>query len=89
VIGDEYRPLVQLTPVELDTLKALAAGLTVREVAQARYVSVDTVKSQRRQLYEKLDTSNGSLAIARGYCWGLLDPDVPPELAFEQNARYG
>jgi DNA-binding CsgD family transcriptional regulator len=80
--------LFRLTSIELDTLKQLAAGLTVPQAAKLRWVSIDTVKTQRRRLYAKMDVPNGYLAVARGYHWGILDPDVPPELALEQHKRY-
>lgn len=63
-----------LTKRETDVLHALAKGLTREEISQNLYISVNTVKSVLRSIYNKLDANNRAdavaLAIARGYIPG-------------------
>ena len=52
------RPGPALTIVEGDVAAAAAAGLSVREIAEERSVSVNTVKFHLKAAYEKLGVSN-------------------------------
>ncbi|MFV0400687.1 MAG: LuxR C-terminal-related transcriptional regulator [Oscillospiraceae bacterium] len=60
-----------LTKREMEVLTALSRGLTREEIASAQYVSVNTVKTFIRSIYNKLDAANRaeavSVAISRGY----------------------
>ncbi|MDL2294205.1 LuxR C-terminal-related transcriptional regulator [Ruminococcaceae bacterium OttesenSCG-928-D13] len=60
-----------LTKREMEILKALSMGLTREEIAAMHFVSVNTVKTFIRSIYNKLDAANRaeavSIAIARGY----------------------
>jgi LuxR family maltose regulon positive regulatory protein len=60
-----------LTPRELDILRALAMGMTREEIAAQQFISVNTVKTFIRNIYNKLDAANRaeavSIAISRGY----------------------
>lgn len=66
-----------LTKREMEILTALSQGLTREEIAGIQYVSVNTVKTFIRSIYNKLNVSNRaeaiSIAIARGY----IDISVP------------
>jgi LuxR family maltose regulon positive regulatory protein len=64
--------LVRLTPREREVLVALAQGSSVDEIAARMFVSRNTVKTQIRGLYRKLDVSNRSEAVAAGHLLGLL-----------------
>jgi LuxR family maltose regulon positive regulatory protein len=64
--------LVRLTPREREVLVALAHGSSVDEIAARLFVSRNTIKSQTRGLYRKLDASNRSEAVAAGHVLGLL-----------------
>jgi LuxR family maltose regulon positive regulatory protein len=64
--------LVRLTPREREVLVALAQGSSVDEIAARLFVSRNTVKTQTRGLYRKLDASNRSEAVAAGHLLGLL-----------------
>lgn len=64
--------LVRLTPRETEVLAALARGHTIDEIALQLFVSRNTVKTQARGLYRKLEVSNRSEAVAAGHRLGLL-----------------
>ncbi len=64
--------LVELTAREQQVLEDLADGLTLPQIAARRVVSYNTVRSQKRLLYRKLDTSSRAEALARARRWGLL-----------------
>jgi DNA-binding CsgD family transcriptional regulator len=50
--------LFGLTPAEMEVTAALCAGLTPREIAQARQVRVSTVRTLLQRAQEKLDAGN-------------------------------
>ena len=57
----------RLTPAELSLLRDLPSLLTLREIAEARSVSVNTIKSHLRAIYGKLgvDGRRGAVEVAR------------------------
>jgi len=57
----------RLTPAELSLLRDLPSLLTLREIAEARSVSVNTSKSHLRAVYRKLgvDGRRGAVEVAR------------------------
>ena len=60
-IGDP--PSVSLTGREILVLKHLMEGMTVDGIADALSVSKNTVKTQLRAVYRKLDVNNRTDAI--------------------------
>lgn len=72
------RPDNPLTRREAEVLQALARGLMREEIAAEQFITVNTVKTFIRSIYNKLNAANRveavSIAIARGY----IDA-VPPE----------
>jgi LuxR family maltose regulon positive regulatory protein len=69
-----FSPLVQaLTPREIDVLRLLAQGLTNAEIGRQLVISLPTVKSHTRNLYNKLDVHTRREAAARAKELGLLD----------------
>lgn len=54
----------QLTDREWDVLKALSAGATYSMVAQELSISPDTVKTHAKHIYEKLNVTNKTQAVA-------------------------
>jgi LuxR family maltose regulon positive regulatory protein len=60
VLGDE-----PLSDRELDVLRLLPSGLSQREIAEALYVSQNTVKTHTRGIYRKLGASSRAEAVAR------------------------
>ncbi|WGD35638.1 LuxR family transcriptional regulator [Olleya sp. YS] len=55
---------VKLTSREKEILQYSSRGFTINEVAEAIFVSPDTVKFHRKKLFEKLEVTNISEAIA-------------------------
>ncbi|MGD8792061.1 MAG: LuxR C-terminal-related transcriptional regulator, partial [Anaerolineae bacterium] len=60
------------TDREIDVLTLLTEGRTNREIAQALYVSVNTVKTHLKNVYGKLEVSNRRDAVARARDLGLM-----------------
>jgi LuxR family maltose regulon positive regulatory protein len=54
-----------LSPREGEILRFIAEGLSTKEIAHRLSVSVSTVKTHRKKLYEKLGVNRRSQAIAR------------------------
>jgi DNA-binding CsgD family transcriptional regulator len=65
-------PLVHLTPREREVLRALSAGLTAEQTAARFGVSVTTVRTQIRRIYQKLRVSHRKEALAKAQHLGLL-----------------
>jgi LuxR family transcriptional regulator, maltose regulon positive regulatory protein len=62
----------RLTPGELAVLRELPSLLSLREIAEARAVSVNTVKTHLRSIYRKLDADGRREAVEAGRRRGLL-----------------
>ncbi len=66
-------PLIEpLSPQELRVLALLVAGLPNQEIARQMVVSINTIKSQVRSIYRKLDVGNRAEARAAARGLGLL-----------------
>ncbi|HWQ11242.1 MAG TPA: LuxR C-terminal-related transcriptional regulator, partial [Roseiflexaceae bacterium] len=65
-------PPEQLTEREREVLRLFAAGMTSQEIAQHFVVSINTVKTQLKSIYSKLDAHSRSEAVARARALGLL-----------------
>ena len=73
--GTSQRPSLygeSLTDRELVVLRLLNTSLTHREIGNALFISLNTVKSHVRSLYQKLMVSSRSEALAKGTELGLL-----------------
>jgi LuxR family maltose regulon positive regulatory protein len=66
------RAAVPLTPKELELLTDLPAQLTLEEIAARHQVSVNTVKTHVRSLYQKLGARSRRAAIVAARRRGLL-----------------
>jgi LuxR family maltose regulon positive regulatory protein len=64
--------MVSLTSRERAVLRRLAAGHTMPEIARAEFVSVNTIKTQVRAIYRKLEVAGRDAAIRRARDHGLL-----------------
>jgi LuxR family transcriptional regulator, maltose regulon positive regulatory protein len=62
----------RLTPGELAVLRELPSLLSLREIAEARALSVNTVKTHLRSIYRKLDAEGRREAVEAGRRRGLL-----------------
>lgn len=63
---------VKLTARELDVLRHLGRGLGNEELGRALGISGETIKSHLKSIFHKLDVSDRSEAVSRGYELGLL-----------------
>jgi LuxR family maltose regulon positive regulatory protein len=67
-------PLVEpLSDRERDVVRLVAAGLTNREIAEALFVSPETVKKHIGNIYGKLGVHNRVEAVARARSLAILD----------------
>jgi LuxR family transcriptional regulator, maltose regulon positive regulatory protein len=71
-VGQERPEGEALTERELEVLRRFAAGMTSPEIARHFVVSVNTVKTQLKSIYGKLDAHSRAEAIARARERGLL-----------------
>ncbi|WP_188700851.1 LuxR C-terminal-related transcriptional regulator [Microbacterium nanhaiense] len=62
----------RLTQKELVVLHDLNRGFTLAETAENNSVSVNTVKSQRRSLYKKLDAGSAEEVLEKARHFGLI-----------------
>jgi len=62
----------RLSERELEVLALLAAGHTYQRVADACFVSLDTVRTHVRSIYEKLHVHSKSEAVAKAIRQGLV-----------------
>ena len=72
VAGAPVRAAEPLSPAELAVLRLLPRR-TVREMAEALYLSANTIKSHIRAIYRKLGVHTREDAVARAVALGLLD----------------
>ncbi|MFI9485725.1 LuxR C-terminal-related transcriptional regulator [Promicromonospora sp. NPDC052451] len=70
-------PIVLLTRRERAVLAGLAAGDSAVRMAAAHGVSVNTVRTQVRKVYRKLNASSRTSALARAGQLGLIPPETP------------
>jgi len=67
------QPLLEpLSPRERTVLRLLAAGLSSREMATELVVSINTIKTQLKSLYRKLQASSRQEVLATARYWQLL-----------------
>ena len=51
---------------EIDVLRQAADGLSNKEIAEKLIISLNTVKTHLKHIYDKLDVNKRSQAITRG-----------------------
>ena len=61
-----------LTGSELAVLRFLPSHMTNQEIAEALFLSINTVKTHLRSVYRKLGVASRRAAIAQGRRIGLL-----------------
>jgi DNA-binding NarL/FixJ family response regulator len=72
--GRPTRRLDALTHGETRVLHYLPTNLSAREIAGELYLSVNTVKTHQRHLYQKLGARSRSQAVDQARTLGLLAP---------------
>jgi LuxR family maltose regulon positive regulatory protein len=72
VLGSVETPSEALTTAEIRLLSFLPTHLTFGQIADELFVSVNTVKSQAKAVYRKLDVMSRGEAVDRATALGLL-----------------
>lgn len=70
--GDGHGVASELTEPELRVLRLLPGTLSQREIGDALYISLNTVKSHARSIYRKLNVDSRDQAVERARALGLL-----------------
>ncbi|KGN34202.1 LuxR family transcriptional regulator [Knoellia sinensis KCTC 19936] len=65
-------PRVELTPRELDVLRAVARGLSNAEVGRELYIGEATVKTHLLRIFAKLEVTDRTAAVTAAYGLGLI-----------------
>jgi len=63
---------IDLTPREKDILRLLVAGKSYKAIASACFISMDTVSTHIRHIYEKLQVHSKSEAVAKAILQKLI-----------------
>lgn len=77
----ELQEGVGLTDREMDVLELVASGRTNDEIAQALYLSINSVKSYIRSAYAKIGAASRSQAVLWAIEHGLAHPERASEPA--------
>ena len=72
VLIEHTQILPDLTAREIEVLKLMASGLTNQQIAEALFISKNTIKSHRSHIYQKLDVANRNQAIDKAARLGIL-----------------
>lgn len=70
--GDTSDYQALLTNRELDVLKAIAAGMQTKEIAESLHVSVNTVESHRKSLFSKFEVRNAVELVVKAINNGVI-----------------
>ncbi|SES04445.1 helix-turn-helix transcriptional regulator [Streptomyces qinglanensis] len=65
------RPAV-LTEQQQRVLELMGQGLTNESIAHRMHITVDSVKTHRRRLYQRLGAASGTQALSLGLSMGLI-----------------
>jgi two-component system, NarL family, nitrate/nitrite response regulator NarL len=76
---DEPTGLSDLTEREIDVLQLVAQGATNPQIADALFITVNTVKSHIRHILEKLQLENRTQVAAYAVQSGLVEPTATAE----------
>jgi DNA-binding NarL/FixJ family response regulator len=64
---------VQLTPSEIDIIRLIAEGLTNKEIARRKILSIHTIMTHRKNILRKSGASNASEMIMFAIKAGIID----------------
>ena len=62
-----------LTPTEIEILKLIAHGKTVKEIATLRHSSIHTITTHKKNLFRKLEVTNVYEATKYALRAGLVE----------------
>jgi LuxR family maltose regulon positive regulatory protein len=80
ISSPELRLREPLSQAEIRVLRYLPTSLSVADIADQLYLSVNTVRTHMRHLYDKLDVHRRHEAVERARALGLLAPAMHGEL---------
>jgi len=63
---------IRLSSRELEILKLVADGLSNKEIGQKLFLAIDTVKGHNRKIFEKLEVTNRTEAVAKARAYKLI-----------------
>ena len=69
----DSNPELQLSDRELEVVKAMGEGKKRKEIAEALFISVNTVDTHLSNIYRKLHVKNGMQAVAKVYGSHLIE----------------
>lgn len=61
-----------LSPKELEVLQFLAKGMNSKDIAEAMFITVNTVKSHRSHIMRKLGAANAADMVMKAVTLGLI-----------------
>ncbi len=71
---DEEEANVGLTTTEIEIVKAIARGLTTKEIAAERFSSIHTITTHRKNIFRKLKVNTAHEVIKYAMRAGLVNP---------------
>ena len=72
IVDDSKVRELGITPRELEILALIAAGMSNREIADALFVSENTVKTHSSRLFDKLNVNRRTKAVQVGKALSLI-----------------
>lgn len=63
---------IHITNRELEVLEHIAQGFTMIQIADLLFVSMETIKSHRKNLFGKLNARNGAQAVMIAFKSGIF-----------------
>jgi DNA-binding NarL/FixJ family response regulator len=72
VVNSVRQEQLGITPRELEILRAIAEGLSTREIAEKLFVSENTVKTHASRLFDKLNARRRTQAVQIAKEAGLI-----------------
>lgn len=63
-----------LSPKELEILQLLAKGMNSKDIAEAMFITVNTVESHRSHIMRKLGAANAADMVMKAVTLGLIPP---------------
>lgn len=86
LLHPEARLRESLSQAEMRVLRYLPTGLSVADIADQLYLSVNTVRTHMRHLYDKLDVHRRHEAVDRARALGLLAPATQGKVPSEDGS---
>ncbi|AOU64445.1 helix-turn-helix transcriptional regulator [Legionella pneumophila] len=66
------KPLIQLTPRELQCLSLISKGMTISKISETLFLSTDTVKTHAKSIRNKMNSVSITEAVTKAFRYGLI-----------------